>query len=243
MIYIHSGMNSTQIEKAVEALMKHCRAQESMSLTDTDAHVYVQVVFKKVPKKTKHPVRLSLKYSIYSKEASVCLITKDPQRYYKDLLKFNNISVARVVGIGKMKKKFKELEAKRILCDSHDVFLVDDRVLPIIPRWFGSYFYRKGKAPVKVNLKKKDLKRELEGATKSYMVANLGKGNNLSIPCGRVSFDNELLAENIQSSVNELCANVNPGWKNIKAVYLKTENSVALPLYTAVQNQAFKINE
>lgn len=236
-------MDSTQVDGAVEALMKHCRAQESSSLTSTDAHVYVQVVFKHVPKKAKHPIKLTLKHAIYSKEPSVCLITKDPQRYYKDLLKTSNISIARIIGIGKLKKKYKELEAKRILCDSHDVFLVDDRILPIVPRWLGSYFYRKGKAPVKVNLKKKDLKLEIEGASRSYMVANLGKGNNLSIPCGRVSFDNELLSENLQSALSELCANVKPGWKNIKAVYLKTENSVALPVYTAFDNRAFKISE
>ncbi|XP_063691942.1 ribosomal L1 domain-containing protein 1-like [Bolinopsis microptera] len=236
-------MDPTQVEKAVESLMKHCRAKESSSLTETDAHVYVQVVFKRVPNKTKHPVKLTLKNSIYNKEASVCLITKDPQRYYKDLMKTNNISVAKVIGVGKLKKKYKELEAKRILCDSHDVFLVDDRVLPIIPRWFGSYFYRKGKAPVKVNLKKKNLKQEVESCTRSYMVANLGKGNNLSIPCGRVSFDNELLSENLHSALNELCANVRPGWKNVKAVYLKTESSVALPVYSALDSRAFKITE
>jgi len=74
------------------------------------------------------------------------------------------------------------------------------------------------------------------------MVSNLGKGSNLSIPCGRVSFDNELLSENVLSALKELCANVNPGLKNIKAVYLKTENSVALPIYAALDNRTFKIS-
>lgn len=236
-------MDSVQLNKAVEALMKHCRAQESTSLTNTDSHVYAQVVFKKVPNKPKHPVKLTLKHSAYNKDPSICLVTKDPQRYYKDLMKSYNISVARVIGVGKLRKKFKELEAKRILCDNHDVFLVDDRVLPIIPRWFGNYFYRKGKAPIKVNLKKKNLKSEIEEATRSYMVANLGKGNNLSIPCGRVSFDNEWLSENLQSALDELCKGVKPGWKNIKAVYLKTEDSISLPVYAALNNQSFKIHE
>jgi len=236
-------MDPEQVDKAIEALMKHCRAQDTSSLTDNDARVSVQVVFKRVPNKPKHSVRLTLKHSMYNKAPSVCLITKDPQRYYKDLMKTNNISIARVIGIDKLKKKFKELEAKRILCDSHDVFLVDERVVPIVPRWFGSYFYRKSKAPVKVNLKTKALKSEVEAATRSCMVANIGKGNNLSILCGRVSFDNESLIENIHAALDELCSNVRPGWKNVKAVYVKTENSVALPIYTAISNQTFKIQD
>ena len=236
---LYHRMDNDQVEQAVEALLKHSRAQETSSLTDTDARVSIQVVFKRVPNKTKHPVKVTLKHAMHNKSPSICLITKDPQRYYKDLMKTNNISVARVIGIGKLKKKFKDLEAKRILCDSHDVFLVDERVLPIVPRWLGSYFYRKGKAPVKVDLTQKDVKGVMDTGMRSYMVANLGKGSNLSIPCGRVSFDNEMLVENINSSVSNLCSYVR--WKNIKSVYVKTESSVALPVYTALSNSSFKI--
>ena len=234
-------MDQSQVDKAIEALMTHCRAQDSNSMTDTDSKVLVQVAFKRVPNKTKHPLRLTLKHSMYNKDLSVCLITKDPQRYYKDLVKTHDIDVARVIGIGKFKKKFKELESKRILCESHDVFLVDERVIPIVPRWFGKYFYKKGKAPIKVDLKKKDLKAEFETATRSYMMSNLGKGTSISIPCGRVSYDNEQLSDNVHAALQELCNQVNPGWKNIKAVYLKSDASVSLPLYTALSNSSFKI--
>jgi len=234
-------MDAVQVDKAVEALMKHCRAQESSSMTDTDSKVFVQVSFKNVPNKTKHPLRLTLKHAMYSHDPSICLITKDPQRYFKDLVKTHGIKVGRVIGVGKFKKKFKEREAKRILCESHDVFLVDERVIPIMPRWFGKYFYKKGKAPVKVDLTKKDLKSEIESATKSYMMSNLGNGNSISIPCGRVSFDNEQLSDNIHSALKELSSQVRPGWKNIKAVYIKSDASVSLPIYTSISTAAFKI--
>lgn len=234
-------MDESQVDAAVDALMKHCRAQESFSLTDTDARVSIQVVFNHVPHKTKHPIKITLKHAMYSKAPAVCLITKDPQRYYKDLVKSNNLSVSKVIGVGKLKKKFKDLEAKRILCDSHDVFLVDERVLPIVPRWFGSYFYRKGKSPIKVDLTQKDIKRDIEIGMRSVMVANLGKGSNLSILCGKVSFDNEVLSENIHSAVASLSSYVK--WKNIRAVYVKTESSIALPVYTAFTNNALKIKD
>ena len=234
-------MEVTQVKKAVDALMKHSRSQEMTSLTDTDHKVLIQLVFKKVPTRPKHPLRLTLTHPILSTVPSICLITKDPQRYYKDLLKTKDIPIGRVIGVGKLKKKFKEMEAKRILCDSYDVFLVDERVLPIIPRWLGKYFYRKGKAPVKVKLTVPDLKSEVETAARSFMLSNLGTGNTVSIPCGRVSFDNEMIVENVSAAVKEIKTQVKPGMKNIKSIYIKTELSVALPVYVSLSNTSLKI--
>eukprot|EP00116_Pleurobrachia_bachei_P005065 sb/3465327/ len=227
-------MESEQVGKAVEALMKHCRAQKTNDLTSNDEKVSVQVVFKKVPSKPKHPIRLTMSHATGGSEPNICLITKDPQRQYKDLVKSHGITVGRVIDIGKLKKKFKELEAKRVLCNSYDCFLVDERVLPIVPRWLGKYFYTKGKAPIQVNLKKTDLSKEFSDAVRSYMVSNLGKGNNISVPCGKVSFDNDQLIDNVNSAVKSLCKNIKPGMKNVKSIYLKTETSVALPVYTAL---------
>ena len=56
----------------------------------------------------------------------VCLITKDPQREYKDLLEANNIRfISRVVGVSKLKGKFKPFEARRLLLKENDLFLAD----------------------------------------------------------------------------------------------------------------------
>src|ERR1700731_5272464 len=56
----------------------------------------------------------------------VCLITKDPQREYKDLLEAKKIKfISRVVGITKLKGKFKPFEAKRLLLKENGMFLAD----------------------------------------------------------------------------------------------------------------------
>lgn len=74
--------------------------------------------------------------------SSVCLITKDPQREYKDLLETHGIRfISRVVGIEKLKGKFKPFEARRMLLKENDLFLADERVVPLLPGLLGSKFF------------------------------------------------------------------------------------------------------
>lgn len=234
-------MDPPQVEKAVDALLTHVRNGTERSLTDTDSKIMAQVGFKMVPAKPKHNIRLTLAHSMYPKDPKICLITKDPQRFFKDLVKTHDLPITKVLEISKLRKRHKEFEAKRILCDSYDVFLADDRIIPIIPRWFGSYFYKKGKAPIKVDLTKKNLKAEIDTAIKSFMLTGLGKGSNISIPCGHVSFDNEQLNENIASALDDLTKKVKPGWKNIKSVHIKSEASVSLPIYNALEAHTIRL--
>ena len=69
----------------------------------------------------------------------MCLITKDPQREYKDLLEEKKIRfITRVVGVEKLKGKFKGYEERRMLLKENDLFLADARVIPLLPGGLGS---------------------------------------------------------------------------------------------------------
>ena len=73
----------------------------------------------------------------------ICLITKDPQRQYKDLLESHNIKfINRVVGIEKLKGKFKPFEARRMLLKENGLFLADERVVPLLPGLLGKAFFK-----------------------------------------------------------------------------------------------------
>ena len=74
--------------------------------------------------------------------SAVCLITKDPQREYKDLLEEAVVRfINRVVGIEKLKGKFKSFEARRALLRENALFLADERVIPLLPRLLGKIFF------------------------------------------------------------------------------------------------------
>lgn len=73
----------------------------------------------------------------------ICLITKDPQRKYKDLLQEKNIKfVSRVVGITKLKGKFKPFEPRRQLMGEYGLFLADKSVIALLPGLLGKIFFK-----------------------------------------------------------------------------------------------------
>jgi ribosome biogenesis protein UTP30 len=80
-----------------------------------------------------------IKYPLVDPRTSgICLIVKDPQREYKDLLESHGIKfISRVVGITKLKGKFKPYEARRMLLKENAMFLVDDRVVEMMPKLLG----------------------------------------------------------------------------------------------------------
>ena len=81
-----------------------------------------------------------------NEDAQVCLFVKDPQREYKDLVKAKNITcVHRIVGMEKLKTKFKQFENRRILCGEYDMFLADDRIVHLLPQYLGKTFFDKKK--------------------------------------------------------------------------------------------------
>lgn len=76
------------------------------------------------------------------RKESICLLTKDPQRTYKDLIADNDIKfIHRVIGIQKLRGKHKAFEARRALLKEHGLFLADDRILPLLPKLLGSKFF------------------------------------------------------------------------------------------------------
>lgn len=49
--------------------------------------------------------------------------------------------ISRVVGVTKLKGKFKPFEARRLLLKENDLFLADERVIPLLPGLLGKKFF------------------------------------------------------------------------------------------------------
>jgi ribosome biogenesis protein UTP30 len=157
------------VERAVHALITHIRKSESEQnetelLGAKEDYVWLVLATKRMsPEKRLKPHRMFVTLSIafhlqhslipYApsplihplidpRTNSVCLISKDPQRQYKDLLDAKGvIFISRVVGVDKLKGKFKPFEARRQLLNEHALFLADDRVVPLLPNLLGKMFF------------------------------------------------------------------------------------------------------
>ena len=85
-----------------------------------------------------------MKYPIVDPRTTpICLITKDPQREYKDRIAAENIKfISRVVDIRHLKGKWKPYEARRLLLRENGLFLADERVVPLLPGLLGKIFFK-----------------------------------------------------------------------------------------------------
>lgn len=104
------------------------------------------------------PGKIALPHPLNSdEESTICLITADPQRAYKNIVASDEFPAAlrkritRVVDLGKLKSKFKQYEAQRKLFSEHDIFLADDRIVSRLPKALGKTFYKTtAKRPIPV---------------------------------------------------------------------------------------------
>lgn len=90
---------------------------------------------------------------------SICLITPEPQRQFKDAIAHPSFPtdlskrITRVISLKKLEAKYKSFEQKRQLRDSHDLFLADDRIISYLAPILGKTFYKSTpKRPIPITL-------------------------------------------------------------------------------------------
>ncbi|KAK2040815.1 ribosomal protein L1 [Colletotrichum somersetense] len=176
------SIDPEQTLKASKALLAHIKkaAKEKSAepgkknlladLDDEEANVAQQPIWLTLTTK-RHiadsarlkPGKIALPHPLNTdEESTICLITADPQRAYKDIVASDGFPealrkrVTRVVDLAHLKSKFKQYEAQRKLFAEHDIFLADDRIVSRLPKALGKTFYRTtAKRPVPVVLSAK----------------------------------------------------------------------------------------
>ncbi|KAG6379094.1 ribosomal protein L1p/L10e family-domain-containing protein [Boletus reticuloceps] len=236
---VDGHVSITQCKRAIDALHAYAtqlerKRAETELLPGKEQHIWLQITVKTMhPERKLTPFRIPLKHPLVDPRTSgVCLITKDPQREYKDLLERHNIKfISRVVGVGKLKGKFKAFEARRLLLKENGMFLADERVIPLLPRLLGSKWFHAKKQPIPVCLTRKDLKGELERAIESsYMHQN--KGTCTSVKIALLSHTPKQIQVNLETALPVIVSRIKGGWDNIQSLHIKTSTSVSLPIWT-----------
>ena len=107
------------------------------------------------------PRKVLLPHSLHdSSDRSICLITPEPQRQFKDAIAHPSFPttlskrITKVISIKKLEAKYRSFESKRQLRDSYDLFLADDRIITYLAKLLGKTFYKStAKRPIPVSLK------------------------------------------------------------------------------------------
>jgi ribosome biogenesis protein UTP30 len=134
--------------------------EEGTELDETLVWLNLTTKMHIVDQKRLKPAKISLPHPLnISAATTICLITADPQRTYKDVVASPAFPselrsrITRVIGVHKIKAKFHQYEAQRQLLAEHDIFLADDRIITQLPKLLGKTFYKSAaKRPVPINM-------------------------------------------------------------------------------------------
>uniref|UniRef100_A0A8C3KQ93 Ribosomal L1 domain-containing protein 1 n=1 Tax=Calidris pygmaea TaxID=425635 RepID=A0A8C3KQ93_9CHAR len=236
-------LERVQVKKAVEALLAFARskAKGNAQLLNESESIQLLVTVWKVPG-VAQVIKIPLPHGIRPETAEVCLFTKDEpnlsaeqtENLYKKLLIQNGIKgISQVISYKTLKKEYKLFEAKRRLLNRFDLFLSDDRIRRLLPSHLGKHFYERKKAPLSVNLKARNLAKELQKHIQGTTLPVTNKGCCYTARVGHTGMKADEILDNIIAAADVIAKKLPKNWKNVKILHLKTLKSVALPIFTA----------
>ncbi|XP_062035796.1 ribosomal L1 domain-containing protein 1 isoform X2 [Lepus europaeus] len=236
-------LDGEQIRKAVEVLVAHSKSwrKESGLLLNENDSLFLMVVLWKIPKKELR-VSLPLPHGIRSDLAEVCLFVKDEpnltpentESFYRKHLKKHGIkTISQIIPFRTLKTEYKAYEAKLRLLGSFDFFITDARIRRLLPSHLGRHFYQRKKFPVSVNLLAKNLSKEINDCV-SGTVLNISRNGSCStIRVGHTGMQAQHVVENVIAVTERLSQKLPEKWESVKLLFMKTEKSVALPIFSS----------
>lgn len=248
------GVDAEQVRKAAAALAKWAESRKrsgskAQLLEDEDDMFYVVVALKRTPEQGKtNGYRIPLPHSLYPADGGreVCLIVADSKetghKEAKARVREEKVAgVTKVIGVRKLRTDYKPFEAKRQLCGSYDLFVADERVVPLLPGLLGKTFFKKKKHPVPVGLRGGNWAEKIRAAVDATYLYISG-GPCSVVRTARLSHTLEEVVENVLAVVDGVADKIPRKWKNVQALYLKTQESAALPIFQALPEMPLRIN-
>uniref|UniRef100_A0A8C5QN38 Ribosomal L1 domain-containing protein 1 n=1 Tax=Leptobrachium leishanense TaxID=445787 RepID=A0A8C5QN38_9ANUR len=236
-------LDKSQVKKASQALFAYQKTKKNANvlLLNEYERISLMVTVWKIPR-CEQIIKIALPHGIRPDVFEVCLITRDEpgmssdqtEKFYKKLLGDNGIKhITEIIPLQKLKKEYKPFEAKRRLLSNFDMFLSDDRVRRFLPSLLGKHFYKEKRQPTSVSLKGQNLAARLNRIIQGTQLQITNKGCCYSIRVGHTGMKVDDLVENISAVAGVLAEKLPMRWNNVKILHLKTQTSVALPVYTS----------
>ena len=164
------------------------------------------------------------------KTSNICLIVKDPQSEYKQLCDKNGVVLDEIMDVTHLRNNFKTYELKRQLCKGYDLFLADERIVPLLPRLLGKSFFEKKRLPIPVNMAAKDIRKELSRAISSSTY-QLGNGPCVSLKAAHTKMNKKDIVKNVSEAIAHFQTRFPVA---IQSIHVKLPSTIALPVYNSL---------
>ncbi|WOK91464.1 hypothetical protein Cni_G00155 [Canna indica] len=244
--------------KAVDAILQWLRDRDSKpQLLEQDEFVYLQLSLHRFPSSSSKPARvnphlLPIPHSLFSDHhsASFCLFFDDrsasdsesaSSAAFLDRARSLSIPLEAAIGLSSLRSDYRPFEGRRRLCDSHDLFFADRRIVPLLPRLIGKEFFRRKKAPLPLDLSRPGWPQQIRRCLDSAFFHPPSKGTCAVIKVGRASMTADEIVDNAMAVIKGAAERVPKGFANMRSILIKAAGSVALPIYQAVPHMGLKI--
>eukprot|EP00521_Asterionellopsis_glacialis_P009849 CAMPEP_0195281950 /NCGR_PEP_ID=MMETSP0707-20130614/1046_1 /TAXON_ID=33640 /ORGANISM="Asterionellopsis glacialis, Strain CCMP134" /LENGTH=456 /DNA_ID=CAMNT_0040340889 /DNA_START=81 /DNA_END=1449 /DNA_ORIENTATION=+ len=249
-----ANVDSMLVQKAMGALLKHHEksTENSNQLLGSDLTIQVQIGLDKVPQRpSPKPLRIEIPHPLYKKDdgevPEVCLIVKEESKPWcqEMISKFPDQMgcVKKVLGLQSLRKKYARYEHRRELVSKYDIFMGDDRILPMLAKCLGKNFFETKKQPIPVRLTRKESLpfTILNGIDSTYMF--MSSGTCLTIRAGSTGMPMSDLIDNVNSIVKNAVEKVPRKWANVRSISVKTTDSMSLPVYNKTPEELVALQE
>ncbi|KAK3085823.1 hypothetical protein FSP39_009187 [Pinctada imbricata] len=243
MVEMKLDVQRSDVVKAVDVLLK--LGEKDKDFLNERSRINLTFSMKKVPDVVNKVISIPLPHGLATPELDVCLFVKDldtksrevemTEEHVVDLLREKDVKcVTKVIPVKALKLEYKPFEAKRNLSNMYDIFLADKRIYGALPPLLGKAFYGRKRVPVQVNMLATDLKTEIENAINSGSCTMKGKGSSCMATVAHSRLDAAQIVDNVMEAINRIVTQIPGGAENIRNFYLKTDKSMAIPVYVSL---------
>lgn len=234
-----NAVDQSLARKAFEALLAFHRKRSESRPADVlggDEKVFMTIALKRIPKKpSPKPFRIPLPHPPRAAgECDMCLfMKKEDKPWVKEALVESRQPVAglkKIITLDKLRTSYARFEKRRELLATYDLFLADDRILPMLCKALGKTFFANNRQPVPVRVTRRQaLPKVIERARDStYLV--MPAGSCASVCLGHTGMPADHLTANLLAAVNVVVGRITRKWRNVQSIQVKTETSTALPV-------------
>lgn len=235
-------------------------ASKSEDLLSTSKSIFLQLTLSRsVAQADRRPILLDLPHPLYMPDThKVCLITKRPQRFWKDKLEAEIAAgtagtaasaavVKKVIDFDHLRKKFPTGRDKRLLATDFDLFLADEKMIHLLPGQLGSHFVKAKKCPLACSLRTTKSIGETVAPLLRKTQLLLRPGHSVSLRVAHTDNSVEEITQNLVAALKgakkhfgarpvEEGEAAAPGgdqpWK-ILAANLHLQGSISLPIFSS----------
>ncbi|CDF38593.1 unnamed protein product [Chondrus crispus] len=136
------------------------------------------------------------------------------------------------MGTHRLRKEYGTHEGRRELAKQYDLFLVDNRVSPMMPKLLGNTFLQARKMPLQVDIRSGNL----NGISKALRSTafTLRQGTSSTLRVGKIDLTLDQNVENVHMAVDGVVKRLPGGWDDVQSLIIKTNKSPALPIFSAL---------